>query len=352
MKRLRTMLLATYAVIASLAGSGFARAQHNDVLVQQMDGQLVTGSADFDGNQWTLGRRVYSREFDGDFAINNPGFNALGSGSPSLPPGSQALPGTSALSWDFLPMKIDDQTANLFFWNGQETDGMPGLTPDDVTFGPLPGPNYSLTLFDKTSTGFAVDGSDELVPGGVIDDTASDGSLHRHRFFLLANVGSMPIDGIYLISMQLRMTSLDNSDPIFLVFGTLGSSVAALDDAAVPWVEEMVDMLVPGGLPGDYNGNDTIDAADYTVWRDALTASSTSLLNDPTPGTVNENDFLYWRSHFGESLSLGGGSGVSRRGALTAVPEPSTAVLLLSAIAALVFHCHAPQQRRSVSALR
>ena len=60
-------------------------------------------------------------------------------------------------------------------------------------------------------------------------------------------------------------------------------------------------------LLGDYNGNDTIDAADYTAWRDALTAGATELLNDPTPGTVDESDFLYWRDHFGESLGSSGG---------------------------------------------
>jgi len=76
-------------------------------------------------------------------------------------------------------------------------------------------------------------------------------------------------------------------------------------------------------LDGDYNGNNTIDAADYTAWRDAMTAGSTSLANDPTPGTVDESDFLYWRNHFGESA--GGGSGAS---VLAGVPEPSTWPLL------------------------
>jgi len=73
-----------------------------------------------------------------------------------------------------------------------------------------------------------------------------------------------------------------------------------------------------GGLPGDFNGNSTIDAADYTAWRDALTAGNSSLTNDPTPGTVDESDFLYWRDHFGEVLGSGAGAGT-----LTAVPEPA-----------------------------
>jgi len=75
------------------------------------------------------------------------------------------------------------------------------------------------------------------------------------------------------------------------------------------------------GLLGDYNNNGVIDAADYTTWRDALTAGATALANDPTPGTVDESDFLYWRAHFGETAGSGAGSAA-------AVPEPGATLLL------------------------
>jgi hypothetical protein len=81
---------------------------------------------------------------------------------------------------------------------------------------------------------------------------------------------------------------------------------------------------LPEGLLGDYNGNDEIDAADYTVWRDAMTAGSTSLANDPTPGTVDESDFIYWRDHFGTVLGGGSAAGVGA----AVVPEPSSLALL------------------------
>jgi len=83
------------------------------------------------------------------------------------------------------------------------------------------------------------------------------------------------------------------------------------------------------GLLGDYNNDDILDAADYTVWRDALTAGATFLPNDPTPGSVDESDFLYWRAHFGELLGSGSGAGSA------AIPEPSTAALLFIAITSL-----------------
>ena len=66
--------------------------------------------------------------------------------------------------------------------------------------------------------------------------------------------------------------------------------------------------IVSLGLPGDYNNNGMIDAADYTAWRDALTAGATNLTNDPTPGVVDETDFDYWRAHFGETLGSGSGA--------------------------------------------
>lgn len=77
------------------------------------------------------------------------------------------------------------------------------------------------------------------------------------------------------------------------------------------------DVGTPAGVPGDYNGNNVVDAADYTVWRDGG-----PLLNEgASPGVVDEEDYNFWKSHFGNvpgSGSLAGGA---------AVPEPSSCVM-------------------------
>jgi hypothetical protein len=314
------------AVLSNVAGPGTARAQHIDVLVQQQNGMLITGNANFDGSTWTTGRRVFSGEFDGDFAVNSPGYNALAAGSPSLPAGAQALPGNSALSWDFLPMTIAPRVANLFYWNGLESDGLPGITPSDVQFGGLPGSSYSLSLFDQSGGSFAVNGSANIVPGGIIDDTAADGSLHRHRFYFLqdgdGNSLTLPADGIYLFAMRFRMTSLESSKPIFMVFGTPGSSVAALDDAAVPWVEQQLN------LPGDYNRNGVVDAADYALWRDTNGQMGIGLAADGDGNQhVEQADYVFWRQRFGQAsqliVNIGFGSGATAGlPNSAAVPEP------------------------------
>ena len=88
-------------------------------------------------------------------------------------------------------------------------------------------------------------------------------------------------------------------------------------------------LVVGPVLPGDYNGDGTVDAADYTVWRDAMAAGATSLLNEhDSPGSVDEADYLVWKNHFGETA----GSGAS---ALAAVPEPEGLVLWLAALVGL-----------------
>lgn len=79
--------------------------------------------------------------------------------------------------------------------------------------------------------------------------------------------------------------------------------------------------------PGDYNLNGIVDAADYVVWRKNNNTAIT-LPNDLTPGTVTQADYDVWRAHFGQLA--GNGSGAFANAAL---PEPTTAVLLLFAAA-------------------
>ena len=79
------------------------------------------------------------------------------------------------------------------------------------------------------------------------------------------------------------------------------------------------------GVPGDYNGNNVVDAADYTVWRDNVGGSS--LPNEGASlGSVDQQDYTFWKNNFGNP----GSGGVL---SASAVPEPvSTVWLVISAI--------------------
>ena len=62
---------------------------------------------------------------------------------------------------------------------------------------------------------------------------------------------------------------------------------------------------IPPALPGDYNHNNVVDAADYTVWRDMLGTSGLALYEGADgsgDGMVDAADYGVWKSHFGQTL--------------------------------------------------
>jgi uncharacterized protein YkwD len=81
--------------------------------------------------------------------------------------------------------------------------------------------------------------------------------------------------------------------------------------------------IAAASLLGDYNENGTVDAADYTVWRDHL-GNANALPNDDTVG-VDLDDYTRWKNNFGQSLPAGGAS-------VAPVPEPASVLLVLSAM--------------------
>ncbi len=81
---------------------------------------------------------------------------------------------------------------------------------------------------------------------------------------------------------------------------------------------------VESGVAGDYNNNGIVDAADYAAWR----KGNTPLHNEvATLGSNTPADYTEWRARFGNNTP---GSGSSLDG--VSVPEPSTAILLLTLI--------------------
>lgn len=294
----------------------------DDILVQVLNNRLTTGALKLPANDWTLGQRSFSSEFDGFYAVNNPGWNAFGVGSDDLPPGSEALPFETALEWDFLPMKIDNSAANLFYWNGSGS----------VQFGALPGPSYEFSLQAMSNNFVPTSAIAALVPGGVFWETDDIGSLHEHRLWFLDDgaPGTDPVDGIYLASIRTRMTGLDRSMPFYILFGTPGSTSTALSDAQ-DWVDNRLDELAPD-FSADFDGDlnvDSDDLADWTTGYGSTGSAALQIAGDADfNGRVDGLDFLQWQLQRGSNLVGFSGTTTAPLSGIATVPEPQTMSLV------------------------
>ena len=87
-------------------------------------------------------------------------------------------------------------------------------------------------------------------------------------------------------------------------------------------------------INADYNGNGTVDAGDYSMWRDSVGQTGANLPADGNGDrVVDEADYEHWKTYFGASTSGSAG------GAAVAAPEPTTAsfvALLAMLLAAAV----------------
>ncbi len=91
--------------------------------------------------------------------------------------------------------------------------------------------------------------------------------------------------------------------------------------------------LVAATLPGDYNHNGVVDAADYEIWRNTQGQSVTAGTgaDGNGDGVITQADYDLWRSHFGQTA--GSGSALALNSAT--VPEPSTAVFAIISLVAV-----------------
>lgn len=84
---------------------------------------------------------------------------------------------------------------------------------------------------------------------------------------------------------------------------------------------------------GDFNRDGVVNAADYTVWRDARNTNVTAGTGADADGNgvVNDADYAIWRANFGNvrgTATSGAGAGLSVAG----VPEPTSVAILFSGV--------------------
>ncbi len=133
----------------------------------------------------------------------------------------------------------------------------------------------------------------------------------------------------------------------------LNQLVQWLDPTKVE-VVTLEDMMVflrnnfgtPVGLPGDYNNDNRVGAADYAVWRKSV--GTTNLAADGNgDGTIDTKDYDVWRAYFGQTFTPPGSSATGSPSALTTVPEQPSLLLIIpffaAGPAARYRDCHGPR---------
>jgi hypothetical protein len=186
--------------------------------------------------------------------------------------------------------------------------GPDAATLNGVVSDHLAGGNVGVSLqntYDDNGGGFAimhvwVSGGDPGVYRGTYFDTGHD--MGSDTLFP-TDADGYPVVGPGPFSIEPDFTELG----YFEMFSGTGGYIGSLAG--------LVTFSSP--LPGDFNGDNVVDAADYAVWR-------------KTPNNFGGDPAGYntWRSHFGQTA--GSSSGVSTN---AAVPEPATLALLMLAAA-------------------
>jgi hypothetical protein len=156
------------------------------------------------------------------------------------------------------------------------------------------------------------------VPGGWAASTGTatriaEGNLSGSTF-VAANGGSLALGS------PVNPTLLDDETDLIFQFSTApagGSGGAAVRGGVL-----FETSAVPT-LPGDYNQDEKVDAADYVVWRKT----------DGTP-----NGYNLWRNNFGLTAASGGAASSP---ALTSVEVPEPALPMMIAILSTVLFVRA-----------
>jgi hypothetical protein len=138
--------------------------------------------------------------------------------------------------------------------------------------------NYPLTMTAGAGTiYYTTDGvTDPRAIGGAVNPSAA----------VKQYTGGVPISGATTVMARLRTASGQWSGLVEATFSTVA-------------------------LAGDYNGNGSVDQADYGVWRAGFGSAVTpgSGADGNGNGAVDAADYTVWRDNLGATLALGSGIG-------------------------------------------
>jgi hypothetical protein len=193
-----------------------------------------------------------------------------------------------------------DQTRLLWHWNAATQTVM--IDPND---------EMMIVASESGQISIRQSGGPIPSPLKVANPDPEDIGQHVHFLRYLLDDDPLAASGAYGFFARLSSPNYMDSEPLLVIFNNgldsdqLTSAALAINAAAF--------------LPGDFNHDDVVDAADYTVWRDGLDNGYTS------------DQYQIWKDHFGQSLSSDGGGAIA-----TTIPEAGCIPLVIGALLALL----------------
>ena len=180
------------------------------------------------------------------------------------------------------------------------------------------------TTAPGTSTGMLKVGGNYTQNAGATLAVEIGGTLPEENFDVLEITGMASLGGTLDVALIDSYTPAINEQFTILSASSIGGSLSlGGSDGGLFNLTQVGSTLVlefiggTAGTTGDYNDDGTVDAADYTTWRDNL-GTNNPLANDPIGGTIGQSQYTQWKDNFGNTASS----------SATAVPEPSAGALL------------------------
>jgi Tol biopolymer transport system component len=225
--------------------------------------------------------------------------------------------------------------SNVTFWDDLTNNGTVEVTSGSTTahFGILSGEgsftgggtNFVEGGLSPGSSPGTISFDGELVLGSVATTLMELAGANPGEYDQIIVGGELSLDGQLMVQLIDGYVPSDGDSFDIFDFGLLAGDFQQYDLPPLPddllW--NITGLAAEGilaietavtTLAGDFNNDGTVDAADYTLWRDGDSPDSTTA------------DYALWKNHFGQSAASGSGA--------DHIPEPTTLLLALLALAA------------------
>ena len=160
------------------------------------------------------------------------------------------------------------------------------------------------------------------------------GSLRGGGYDRVNVLGNAQLDGALHVELINGFVPTIGSSFDILDWGGLSGAFSSLElpqifgrgwDTSLLYVTGQLTLIDVPTLPGDYNRDGMVNAADYIVWRDTFGSNNNLAADNDSSGLIDAQDYESWKANYGRPS----GSASATFSPVHGVPEPSALGLTL-----------------------